>query len=186
MSNPHSEIKNVIEKFQTGYKNRKMDKLTSFLEELFVIDTDSMIVGTGQAEWIVGPEQIRNLVENDWKEWSDLTIDTENAHIHEEGTCAWLTTKATCTLSVTMKQIKLFMINRITSTVNDEKKSVEEKLFWLNQTSSKLLYETEQGNTLKFALRLSIILVKRDTNWKIHQMHFSFPNVFFPDGRIKV
>ena len=63
MSEQTTEIKNVLEKFQHGYKTRDNNQLSSFLEDLFVSDTDSMIVGTGQQEWIVGPEKIRELVE---------------------------------------------------------------------------------------------------------------------------
>ena len=184
MAEQTNEIKNVLEKFQHGYKTRDMDQLSSFLEELFVTDSDSMIVGTGQREWIVGGEKIRELVENDWKEWQDLTIDIENAHIHEEGNFAWATTKATCTLMYAMDQILAFSMNMIKSTLDNPDQSTTEKLAWLNQITSRVLFEEKQGNTLKYALRLSVVLVKREDKWKIHQMHFSFPNVLFPDGRI--
>ncbi len=185
MSKHHSEIIQVLEKFQTGYKAREMNQLSSFLEDLFVFDSDSMIVGTGQKEWIVGPEKIKELVENDWKEWQDLTIDIDNAHIHIEGNCAWATTKATCILTYTMDQILEFGSNMIKSTLADPNQSASEKLSWLNQMTSRALFEEKQGKTLKYGLRISAIFVKRETKWKIHQMHFSFPSVLFPDSRIK-
>jgi ketosteroid isomerase-like protein len=162
-----------------------MTQVLPFFTEKFVDDSDSMIVGTGQQEWIVGPDAIKKLVENDWKEWQDLTIDIENAHIHREGNIAWVTTKATCMITYTMEQISEFFMNMIKSTLGNPEQTKTEKLVWVNQISSRLLYEEKQGNTLKFALRLSIVLVKRSDKWKIHQMHFSFPNVLFPDGRIK-
>jgi len=184
MSNQHTDIKQVLEKFQTGYKARDQNNLSSFLDELFVTDADSMIVGTGQREWIVGPDKIKGLVENDWKEWQELTIDIENAHIHEEGNSAWVTTKATCTLMYTMDQIMGFSMQMIKSTLDDPEQSITGKLAWLNQMTSRVLFEEKQGKVLKYALRLSVILIKREEKWKIHQMHFSFPNVLFPDGRI--
>ena len=37
-----------------------MSQLSPFLKELFVTDSDSMIVGTGQREWIVDPKRLEN------------------------------------------------------------------------------------------------------------------------------
>ena len=184
MTEQASEIVKILEKFQQGYKIRDLSHVSSFFNELFVEDFDSMIVGTGQDEWIIGPEKIKELLENDWKEWQDLTIDIENANIHEEGNSAWVTTKATCTLTYTMEDIMGFSMNMIKSTLENPKQSLTEKLTWLNQITSRIIFEEKQGKVLKYALRLSVVLVKRNSKWKIHQMHFSFPNVLFPDGRI--
>lgn len=184
MTEQSSEIKHLLEKFQYGYKTRDQSNLPAFLDDLFVSESDSIIVGTGQEEWRVGTEEIKNLVENDWKEWQDLTIDIRNAHIHEEGNCAWVTTKATCTLRYTMNQITEFSLHMIKSTLDNHEQSITEKLTWLNQITSRVLFEEKKGKILKYALRLSVNLVKREEQWKIHQMHFSFPNVLFPDGRI--
>lgn len=185
MSEKNTKIIHVLERFQAGYKTRDMTQVVPFFTELFVNDSDSMIVGTGQQEWIVGPDAIKKLVENDWKEWQDLTIDIENAHIHQEGNCAWVSTKATCTITYTMDQISEFFMKMIKSTLDNPEQTTTEKLFWINQVSSRILFEKNHGKMLKYALRLSVVLVKRIEKWKIHQMHFSFPNVLFPDGRIK-
>lgn len=83
-----------------------------------------------------------------------------------------------------MDQILEFSMNMIKSRLDNPDQSTLEKLAWLNQVSSRVLFEEKQGNLLKYALRLSVVLVKRESKWKIHQMHFSFPNVLFPDGRI--
>jgi len=184
MTNYNTEIKRVLENFQLGYKTRDPNNLTVFLNDLFVSDSDSMIVGTGQEEWIVGPDKIRELVENDWKEWQDLTIDIENAHIHEEGNCAWIMTKATCTLIYTMDTMLDFSLRMIKSSLENADQTYLEKLSWVNRLSSRVLFEQNQGNVLKYSLRLSVFLVKREEQWKIHQMHFSFPNILFPDGRL--
>jgi ketosteroid isomerase-like protein len=185
MSKATNEIINVLEKFQHGYKLRDLSQVSSFFNELFVTDSDSMIVGTGQEEWIVGLEKIKELLENDWKEWSDLTIDIENAHIHEAGNVAWVTTKASCAITYTIDQIMEYIKEMLKSTLNDPDQSNIEKFSWINTISSRVLFEKTQGDTLKYALRISIVMVKRENRWKIHQMHFSFPNVLFPDGRIK-
>lgn len=51
MTEQISEIKQVLEEFQHGYKIRDMSQLSPFLKELFVTDS-------------VGPGKIRELVEN--------------------------------------------------------------------------------------------------------------------------
>jgi ketosteroid isomerase-like protein len=185
MTTQTKEIINILEKFQYGYKVRDITQVPSFFNELFTGDSDSMIVGTGQEEWIVGSEKIKELLENDWKEWKDLTIDIKNAHIHEEGNFACVTTKASCTINYTTDQIMGYVTEMLKSTLNDPDQSNLEKLSWINTISSRVLFEKTQGETLKYALRISIVMVKRENQWKIHQMHFSFPTVLFPDGRLK-
>ena len=101
-----------------------------------------------------GPEKIRELVENDWKEWQDLTIDIQNAHIHAEGNCAWVTTKATCTLTYTMDQIIEFSMNMIKSTLDNPDQSTTEKLAWLNQVYIKSIVRGKTGKPTKIRIKI--------------------------------
>jgi hypothetical protein len=96
-----------------------------------------------------------------------------------------VTTKASCAITYTIDQIMEYIKEMLKSTLNDPDQSNIEKFSWINTISSRVLFEKTQGDTLKYALRISIVMVKRENRWKIHQMHFSFPNVLFPDGRIK-
>ena len=54
-------VRLTLTRFQDGYTNRDLNLLDKFIEELFVNDNDSLIVGTADSEWCNGKEEIKNL-----------------------------------------------------------------------------------------------------------------------------
>jgi hypothetical protein len=184
MTEEVKQIKSVLTRFQEGYATRNIEKVDSFMDELFAKDDNSIIIGTGYSEWKTGSAEIRELVENDWKEWEKLEIDIENAKIHVEGSAAWVATTAVCTLTLTMDFIMNGAIHMTQGIIGEEEMGAKEKMMTLLQLISRVLYEESRGKKFKYPLRLSAGLVKREDKWLIHQMHFSFGNQLFPDVRI--
>ena len=45
------EIKSVLRKYQEGYSKRDLHGVETFVNELFVNEPDTFIVGTGNGEW---------------------------------------------------------------------------------------------------------------------------------------
>ncbi len=184
MQSSFKEIRDLMGKFQQGYQDHDPSKLDAFITDLFTSDANVLIVGTGSSEWMEGPQQIKDLVKNDWKEWKNLEVDIDQSHIHVEGNTAWVTTTAVCDVNLQIDNLLEFGIQFTKNQLEQAEMSASMKLASILPIISQLLYEEQRGHIFKYPLRISAYLVNRKNGWKIHHMHFSFPNSFIPDGRI--
>ncbi len=77
--------------FQDGYTRRDPAYLCEFMCRFFPEADDCLILGTEPGEWFRG-NKIKNLIDNDWKNWGDVRLDVHAAEISGAGDVAWLAT----------------------------------------------------------------------------------------------
>ncbi len=79
------EVRNVLQRFQDGYRARDVSQLEKFMG-LFIEGDDTELIGIGayarnQNEWFHGTARIREIVQSDWTYWGDVRLEVGDAKI---------------------------------------------------------------------------------------------------------
>lgn len=176
-------VRLTLTRFQEGYTKRNLEILDQFVDELFVDDSDSLIVGTADSEWCNGKKEIKNLIGSDWKYWANVTIDVEGATISALGDVAWVTTEGLLHSTHTEAKVYDKCLNKIKESIDSDIKS-KDKILDTLRTISMNLFDINLGEEVIRPFRLTAVLLKCDNNWKFHNMHFSHPTNLPADVRI--
>lgn len=177
------EVRQVLEKFQEGYTKRDNSLIDSYMEELFSKESDALIVGTADAEWCLGLEGMKEIIESDWKYWGNLKLDVDGALVSSYGNVAWITTEGVVSSISSEDRMYNKYVERIKSTFDKEAPS-KDKLIDTLKSISICLYETNLGENVIRPIRFSAILINNEGKWKFHNIHFSHPTTLPPDVRI--
>lgn len=176
------EVRSVLNLFQQGYIKKNIEEVDDFVEEIFTIK-GPIYFGTSSKDQAVGLEEVKRLVENDWRYWGDLNIDIEKALINEAEEFATFITIGTVNwgipeeifLNRSIEDIERMMISET---------STKEKLLAICNNATKILYESERGNLHILPIRISGTMIKERGKWKIYQLHMSHPTEIYPDSRL--
>lgn len=184
-----NEIVQVLKKFQNGYDRRDLREVDSFMNEVFVKDDDLLIIGTSainvnSEEWCEGYENVRTLIEDDWKYWGDLKINIDDAKISIECNSACVSLEGTVSELIKHDNYYNFRLDLIKKTLEKENMSSKTKLIEIIQGVSDTLYEVEKGEKYDWPVRISGTMVKHNTKWLFKHLHFSYPITFYPPVRI--
>jgi hypothetical protein len=149
------EIRNLLSAFNEGYSKRDPSALDGFME-LFAREENLEFIATGgvalrRGTWRVGMGAVRDLVRADWEYWGVIRLDLEKAHIDVHNDIAWLSTTATITK-------------------DDE---TDEYLGDKDEVMGTV-HNTSSGDSRVKTLRVTAVLVKRESRWQFIQIHTSF------------
>jgi hypothetical protein len=169
------EIINILQKFQSGYTERNIEKVQSFVNDLFT--EDILVIGTGNSEWLTDIQGIKRLVKNDWERWGDVKLDIKNVNIRIFKDFALIALKGTLTYEYA--DTESVLISRGTEDIKRILKNEDDPRLQLLQImldSAEILHAVEiAGSEFIFPLRVSATLIKVDGKWKFAQMTFSYP-----------
>lgn len=183
----YAEVKKVLEKLQAGYTERDIEKVDTFMEDLFINGEATYALGTGTEEMFFGSEQVKTLISDDWEYWGDVSIDWKNALISSDGEVAWFAAAGS------VKQSFEDTPERYDSYLNFIKNKAEEagitpkqKITFINWVLA-LTYHQRLDKKREYLcpLCLSGVLLKDIGKWKIVHLHFSIPKANFPDERFE-
>lgn len=178
-----SSVRLTLIKFQEGYTNRDLNMLDEFVEELFVNDNDSLIVGTADSEWCNGKDEIKNLIGSDWKYWGNVILDIDGATVSSLGDVAWVTTEGFLHSSLTEVRAYAKCLNNIKTSIDSDIKS-RDKLLDTLRSISMCLYDLNLGEEVVRPFRFTAVLLRCNNGWKFHNIHFSHPTTLPADVRI--
>jgi hypothetical protein len=186
-----NELMEVLNIFQEGYIRRNTKEIDNFMDALFDKNENVIVIGTGGHELCIGYAEVKDIFLGDFEYWGDLRIKADDATIIPIGNTALIYTTGTVKFSFDSKSETytryLASIKKYFDGVSlNSKKSNNVKLTEINWTLSHLL---SQRNNLErnylWDLRVSFVLIKKETKWIIKQMQFSLPVVgHMPDIRI--
>ncbi len=180
-----TEIRELLEKFQEGYTRRDLNAVDEFML-LFTPDCD--VIGTnghrpGTDEWYTDRASARELVQGDWEDWGDLSLDMEAATIKTQGSVGWLAIPATVSTRIGEEGYENY-IQFMKSYLESSDLSAKQKLHFLLRGGTNTLYELNRGENFVWALRITAVVVRSEAGWQFAQMNFSYPTVYFPDVRL--
>ncbi|MBC8062997.1 MAG: nuclear transport factor 2 family protein [Clostridiaceae bacterium] len=187
-----NELKEILDIFKKAYIQRDLTQIDSFMDALFDKDENVIIVGTGSSEWCIGYEEVKEIFLGDWEYWGDVRINADEASIVPLGDTALIYTTGTVKYSFySNNQVYagyLDNVKRYFDEVSfDSKKPDKVKLTEINWRLCHSLnkWDGDERHYL-WDLRISFILVKKESRWIIRQMQFSLPVVgHLPDLRFE-
>jgi hypothetical protein len=93
--NFEQNIREALEKFKIGYRNRDIKVIDEYIETLFEKNEKTAVLGTSFGEWKKGTEGAKELVQSDWEYWGDVEINTASANISIVEDVAFIDLKGT-------------------------------------------------------------------------------------------
>lgn len=181
------EIRNLIRKFQQGYRERNLKNVNSFTEEIFLNSDDISILGTATGEVFVGFDDVRWLIKDDWESWGDVNIDCENAYISANDNIAWFSTYGSVKYIFEHTQERYDRyVHYIKAIAEDSKLTPKQRVAFINWVLT-LNYHQRNGQVREYfwPMGLSGVLVKKEYGWKVIHLHFSMAMSNFPDERFE-
>lgn len=185
--NEKSEIREILRQFQNGYTERDIEKVDTFVEELFIMKEDTCVLGTGTGELFLGLGQVKSLIKNDWKYWGDIKIDLENVYIDNDNTVAWFATTGNVKYIFENTQEKYdSYLNFIKNKTEESEINPKQKITFINWVLALAYHQRlDKKREYLWPLRLSGVLLKDNGKWKFANIHFSIPKANFPDERFE-
>jgi hypothetical protein len=177
------EIRDLIRRFQEGYTKRDIKAVDEYVESLFTGEEDVLVIGTGAEEWCLGIQQIKELIESDWRYWGDVLIDPDKAVISSEGDTAWFYVEGMLKNRDGSEEKYLNNLLEEMKRIAEGEGSPREKILDMLQDASYNLLQLEGGAEYVWPFRFCGVAVKREGKWMFHQLQFSFPTVMPPDER---
>ncbi len=168
------KIKDVLQILQEGYDKRDPEYLDTFMQ-IYSSKDSSLIIGTGQGGDFRGFEKAKELFLWDWKYWGDVMFDVNTSDIQVNGDMAWVFISADLKLDHNEKYLNKIALERIKTTLEDEKTSDNAKMGDILKLSALNFVEKVKGEKFNCPLRVTIVLTKEKDNWFISHMHFSNP-----------
>ena len=172
-------VREVLQQFLDGYRVRDLSKLDVFMT-LFDQGDDIELIGIGASErggveWFEGSEAIREIIQSDWTYWGSVELDVDGAKITNLGRVAWLTTTGTLEQTDTFDQALPQYLQQMGEILEDEKVDPDERLIEASHFGIRRLRERLKGSGYCWPFVFSAVLIKRDSNWKFHNIHWSMP-----------
>jgi hypothetical protein len=183
----NKEIRKTLKKFQQGYTKRNLEEIDSFMKKIFIDSHETSILGTGTGELALGIDEVRNLIEDDWKYWGDINIDCENANISRFEDVAWVSTKGSVKyiFEDTLERYDNYL-SFIKDKVHDDTLTPKQKVTYINWILALTYHQRLQGKReYLWPLGLSGVLLRDKDRWKFKHIKFSIPRANFPDERFE-
>lgn len=173
------EVRTVLQRFQDGYTARDLAELDEFMG-LFVPVEHAELIGIGASvrganEWFQGIEQIREIVESDWRYWGDVHIDVEGAKITVWGDAAWLSTTSDLVQTQTFDEALVFYVQQMKDLLEDEAVDLDSRLMEATHFGVRRLRERHKGQGHSWPFVFTAVLVQSEDSWRFHTIHWSMP-----------
>lgn len=183
----HRDIREVLRQFQVGYTAGDVEKVETFMEELFIIGEETCALGTSTEELFLGSEEVKTLIRDDWEYWGDFNMDWERAHISVKDEVAWFATTASVkhTFEDTPERYDSY-VNFIKNKAEETGLTSKEKIAFINWVLALTYHQrSDEKREYLWPVCLSGVLLKRENKWKFTHLQFSIPKANFPDERFE-
>ena len=173
------QVREVLQKFQDGYITRDKSKLDEFMG-LFAPTDEIELIGVGASErggneWFNGRAAIRDIIEGDWTYWGAVDINVVDTQITVSGETAWFSATGTLTSGDEYEEAFPFYLEQMRDLLMDETKSLDDRLTDATHFGVRRLRDRMRGKGAKWPFVITGVLIKRDSVWGIHTLHWSFP-----------
>lgn len=193
-SKEEQTILEILRDFQEGYIKRDLTLVTKWVKNL--LDASVQIIGTnstypGDFEWRSGHKAAIEMFENDWKHWGNFKMYLDHAEIVVDNNNSWTVIFATVTRYTPEEENRTFSaskersLKRIEALTKNKKPSTL-ALYQIINDASSILSQYEQSELFVWPLRITMGLSKKNDQWLIRQIHFSWPGRGFPAVRLLV
>lgn len=181
MQDVKEAIRQVLYRFQQGYLDRDLNKLDEFME-LFLSSDEIELIGIGASarkefEWFQGVDQVREIIESDWKYWGDVRIDADQAKITVRDKVAWLSMTGAIlqTDHIQTDELTNFTLNHIKEILENESLDPGSRLMETTHYGMRRLRERQKKAGYRWPFVITAVLVEHEKQWLFHTIHWSMP-----------
>lgn len=172
-------IRATLQRLQDGYLDRDFSKLDEFMS-LFVPSAEIEMIGIGASvrgghEWFQGFEQVREIIEGDWKFWGDVLFDMENVKITVQSNVGWLSTSGSIGQSEHFDEAIGFFLTQMKEMLEDDHVDVDTRFMEATHYGMRRVRERSKPIGYKWPFTFTAILIKTDNDWQFHTIHWSMP-----------
>jgi hypothetical protein len=198
-SQKHLENYNKFNKMIDRYKNNNIpEKLKCFLGNLeteligkkgiskelvsryFAHESNPYVIGLDN-QWYNGLERVREF----FYSYSDsaISLDFDNAIVSNSGDVHWVTITGMLRKEMAESDIADSTIEEI-NTLFQSSRTPSEILFLAHRSVSYSIKESAAGNSYTWPIRITAIILDKDSDFYFHNIHFSFPFYWIIEGKI--
>lgn len=168
------EILAVLKRFQDGYAMRDLSRLDEVME-LFAPGDEPEMIGIGASERFHGREQIRGMIESDWKYWGDVIFDVPEARIKVHGDVAWLTTRGAVVQSTTHDEAMPFYLQQMKELLEDASMDVDTRIVEAAHFGVRRWRERFLGEGQRWPFMFTAVLAKGPDGWRFQLIQWAMP-----------
>jgi hypothetical protein len=168
------EIRGVLRQFQDAYTAREVSKLDEVMA-LFAPGDEAEMIGIGVTERFQGREQIREMIESDWKYWGDVEFDVEQARIKQHSDVAWLTTSGALIQVEDYDKATPFYLEQMKELLEDERVAPHTRMMEAAHYGVRRWRERTLGAGQRWPFMFSAILVRHTEGWRFHHIQWAMP-----------
>jgi hypothetical protein len=174
-----NQVRQVLKKFQDGYKKRDLSQIDSFMD-LFLHSDEIELIGIGASmrggnEWFQGFEAVKNIIEGDWEYWGNVLLDVDKAKISLFGDVAWLSTTGSIEQTSTHDEALKFYLEQMKDILVDEEDDDDTKLLDATHFGMRRLRERLKGQGHQWPFVFTAVLINSQDDWRFHTIHWSMP-----------
>lgn len=177
------EIKEILNKFKTVYLNDEF-RINDILSDFFSLDEDIRVIAADGTKY-EGISQIGDFVSHHRKEWNKMIINTDELILSSHGNISLFIINGIAKKSLSEKEACDKQVKDIKK-IFDVDACAKEKLFRIQRNISIMQKEVSKGENFVWPFRLEGVMVKRDSKWLIHSLHFSYPFNWILEGKYNV
>ncbi len=181
------QIKEVLRRFQEGYTNRNTQIAEAFVDELYITEDSTYLLGTGTGELFLGRDKIVELIRDDWSYWGDVNLNVDDFNLSMKEDLAWIAVQGTVKYSFEDTPARYdSYLNFIRQRLEDQEVSAEQKLTFLNWALMLTYHQREdKRREYYWPLCLTGVLKRIGDEWRFVQQHFSISVADYPDERFE-
>jgi len=170
----NNEIMALLGRFQAGYVERDLSKLDEFMS-LFAPDQMAEMIGIGVFERFQGQEQIREMIESDWKYWGDVIFELDTVRIKIHGEVAWVTMRGALVQTTTHETAMPFYLQQMKDLLDDETVDIDSRIVEASHFGIRRWRERTLGMGHRWPFLFTTILVNHSAGWKFHLVQWAMP-----------
>lgn len=177
-----NEVKEVIEKFQVGYRQKEIMNIDLFVDEMFSKKDGLVVLGSGMDQWAFNAADTKKIIEKHWSKennyFKEIDFKFGEAKIFTTENVAWVITIGNIKNKISEDEQIEKTITKVKDVLNKQVKSQENALFSA-RTIADTLRNIDKGDDYVWPFRFTAVLIKEEGSWKFHQMQFSLDSVSF-------
>ncbi len=186
--NYNKEILELMNQFESGYKEKDQNNLESFMQSVFSSENEISAVGTSaitteSEEWCQGRNAVKKLISDDWKYWGDLTLNTEQLYVDLDEKTGFIAINGSVFEKMHADSYYSYRLSLVNELANRNDMDNKTKLLEMMNGISNTMMETNKGDDYTWPVRITGFIVKENNHWRFKHIHFSYPVVFYPPVR---
>lgn len=178
-----NEVKIVLGGFQELYKEKGIEKVDDYVNEIFSSKDGLAVFGSSMAQWCFSIDDIKMLIKAhfaaEYNYWKDVNFKFDEAKIFANENTAWVVSIGIINNTISEDKHLEDTIEKVKEILGGENKCKADALKAVSKMANTLRL-TEQGQNYIWPFRFTCVLIKEKDTWKFHQMQFSFDSETWP------